>query len=189
VTGRSSVRRILSSEWESVRTLRAEAVEDPDAPIAFLESPAQVAAHSDEFWQERTRRAAESADSAQFVAMDEDADAPAWVGSLTVLIRRPGVIDHLGHTVRTERGDVVGVFVRPSHRGDGTIDRLFAAAEAWAWASGARILSLDVHADNLRAQAAYRRAGFTPTGETFIGSIGPELVMTRALPAQHPAHG
>ena len=189
MTGRSSVRRILASEWRDVRALRIEAVADPDAAIAFLESPAQVAVHSDQFWQERTRRAADSADSAQFVAIDEDADAPAWVGSLTVLIRKPGIVDHLGHTVRTERADIVGVYVRPSHRGDGTIDRLFAAAAAWALAEGARILSLDVHADNLRAQGAYRRAGFTPTGETFTGTIGRELVMTRTLPWDDRAPG
>jgi len=187
VTGRSSVRRILASEWRDVRALRIEAVADPDAGIAFLESPAQVAAHSDEFWRERTRRAAVSADSAQFVAIDGGADAPAWVGSLSVLIRKPGIIDHLGHTVRTERADIVGVYVRPSHRGDGTIDRLFAAAAAWALGEGARILSLDVHADNLRAQGAYRRAGFAPTGETFTGTIGPELVMTRPLLRDAPA--
>ena len=73
--------------------------------------------------------------------------------------------------------------MRPSHRGDGTIDRLLGATAEWAASAGATTLTLDVHADNLRAQGAYRRAGFAPTGETFTGTIGPELVMARALPA------
>jgi RimJ/RimL family protein N-acetyltransferase len=49
-------------------------------------------------------------------------------------------------------------------------------------ALGLTRLSLDVHRENLRAQAAYRRAGFAPTGETFTSVIGPEIVMARPLP-------
>ena len=39
-----------------------------------------------------------------------------------------------------------------------------------------------MHRDNLRAQGAYRRSGFEPTGETLTGPIGPEIVMARQLP-------
>jgi len=171
------VRRILASEWREVRTLRRESVRDPDAAIAFLESPEDVEARDEEFWRARTRRAAEEPDAAQFVAVD----GGDWVASLTVLIRRPGAVDHLGAVVESERADVVGVYVRPTHRGDGTIDRLFAAATEWAMKAGATVLTLDVHRDNLRAQGAYRRAGFAPTGVTFTGTIGPELQMARPL--------
>ena len=40
-------------------------------------------------------------------------------------------------------------------------------------------LALGVHRDNARAQGAYRRAGFAPSGVTFTGSIGPEIEMVR----------
>ena len=49
-------------------------------------------------------------------------------------------------------------------------------------AQGLDRLHLDVHRDNHRAQGAYRRAGFAPTGETLTGPIGPEIVMARPLP-------
>ena len=77
---------------------------------------------------------------------------------------------------------VVGVWVRPDSRGSGAVDALLAAAGVWAGGLGLRRVQLDVHRDNLRAQGAYRRAGFEPTGETFTGPIGPELVMARDLP-------
>lgn len=170
-------RRVREDEWARVRDLRIRAVGDPDAGIAFLSTPEQELAHDDEFWRRRTLHAAIGDEAAQFVA---EADG-RWVGSATVLVRAVGTVDHTGRTVYTARADVVGVYVSPEHRGAGTIDALFDAAAAWVAGLGIRRLTLDVHADNARAQAAYRRNGFVPTGETFTSTIGPEIVMARAL--------
>ena len=172
------VRRIRSDEWQAVRELRVESTSDPDANIAFLETPRQVEARPEQFWRERAELAAESETAAQFVAVVDD----VWVGSLSVLIRATGQTDHLGRFVDDRRADVVGVYVSPAHRGSGAVDLLLAAAADWAGSLGLRRLSLDVHRDNPRAQGAYRRAGFVPTGETFSSSIGPEIVMARPLP-------
>jgi len=173
----AAVRRIRADEWPRVRALRLESTSDPDAAIAFLETPEQVAARTDDFWRDRTVRAAESEVAAQFVA---EADG-AWVGSLSVLIRATGQTDHLGRFVDDRRADAVGVYVNPAYRGTGTVDALFDAAAAWAASQGLTRLTLDVHADNARAQAAYRRNGFTPTGVSFTGPIGPEIEMARPL--------
>ncbi|MBD3940976.1 GNAT family N-acetyltransferase [Microbacterium sp. NEAU-LLC] len=173
----AAVRRIRADEWPRVRALRLESTSDPDAAIAFLETPEQVAARTDEFWRDRTVRAAESDVAAQFVA--ESADA--WVGSMSVLIRATGQTDHVGRFVDDRRADVVGVYVNPAHRGSGAVDALFDAAAAWAASQGLNRLTLDVHADNHRAQAAYRRNGFAPTGVSFTGPIGPEIEMARDL--------
>ena len=179
---RITVRRISSDEWEAVRALRIESTSDPDASIAFLETPEVVAARSDDFWRERAEAAAAGASAAQFVAVvDEE-----WVGSLSVIIRATGQKDALGRFVDDRRADVVGVYVRPSLRGSGAVDLLLAAAAAWVREQGLGRVQLDVHRDNLRAQAAYRRAGFTPTGETFTGPIGSEIVMARLLEASPP---
>ncbi|MFD4957575.1 GNAT family N-acetyltransferase [Microbacterium sp. NPDC058389] len=172
-----AVRRIRADEWPAVRALRLESTSDPDAAIAFLETPEQVAARTDDFWRDRTLRAAESEIAAQFVA---EADG-AWVGSLSVLIRATGQTDHLGRFVDDRRADAVGVYVSPGYRGTGTVDALFDAAAAWVASQGLTRLTLDVHADNARAQAAYRRNGFTPTGVAFTGPIGPEIEMARTL--------
>jgi GNAT superfamily N-acetyltransferase len=146
--------------------------------MAFLESYADTAAHTDDFWRERAQTAATSAIAAQFVAVAEQ----RWIGSLAVLIRATGQADHLGRFTDDRRALVVGVYVRPESRGAGVIDMLLTAAGGWADGMGLRRIELDVHRDNARAQGAYRRAGFQPTGETLSGPIGPEIVMARPLP-------
>jgi RimJ/RimL family protein N-acetyltransferase len=156
--------------------MRAEAVRDPDAAIAFLETPESVDARDDDFWRDRTTRAAESDEGAQFVALSSG----EWIGSLTVLVRRAGGVDHLGRTIESSRADVVGVYVRPSHRGSGVVDALFAAAIDWACARDLATIELDVHVDNARAGAVYRRLGFVETGETTDGPTGREVQMRRS---------
>jgi len=173
-----SVRRVRPEEWQLVRDLRLEATADPDASIAFLEDHDEVATRTDAFWRERTETAAGSETVAQLVA---EVDGAA-VGSLSVLIRATGQQDHLGRFVDDRRAFVVGVWVRPDARGSGAVDLLLATAAEWAAAQGLNRLHLDVHRDNLRAQGAYRRSGFEPTGETLTGPIGPEIVMARPLP-------
>ncbi|GAA1988709.1 GNAT family N-acetyltransferase [Microbacterium pumilum] len=173
-----SVRRIRADEWQAVRRLRLESTADPDAAIAFLERPHEVAERGDDFWRDRAEKAAGSDVAAQYVAVvDEE-----WVGSLSVLVRATGDRDHLGRIVDDRRAFVVGVYVRPVNRGTGAVDLLLAAAAEWAATQGLDRVFLDVHRDNLRAQGAYRRAGFEPTGETLTGPIGPEIVMARPVP-------
>ncbi len=172
-----AVRRVRADEWELVRDLRLRSTADPDAAIAFLESHDEVAARSDDFWRVRTEDAAHSETVAQFVAVVADES----VGSLSVLVRATGQADHFGKIVDDRRASVVGVWVRPESRGSGAVDALLDAAAEWVAALGLRRVQLDVHRDNHRAQGAYRRAGFVPTGETFTGPIGPEIVMARAL--------
>lgn len=171
------VRRIVADEWQRVRQLRLEMVGDPDASIAFLSTREQELAHDDAFWRTRAAGAAAGEDAAQFVAVVAD----EWVGTATVLVRPAGVVDHTGRTVYVSRADVVGVYVRAAHRGTGLVGELLDAAASWAGQHGHTRLTLDVHVDNARAQAAYRRAGFVPTGVTFTGPIGPELEMVRLL--------
>ncbi|MDP3951552.1 GNAT family N-acetyltransferase [Microbacterium sp.] len=171
------VRRVRADEWERVRALRLDAVRDPAAAIAFLHSYEEESAHDDEFWQQRAAGAASGDAVAQFIA-EIDGE---WIGTVSVLRRPAGSIDHHGRPVTSPRGDVVGVFIRPEHRGRGIIDALFDAAAEWAASLGDTGLTLDVHADNARAQAAYRRAGFVDTGVRFTASIGPEIEMAREI--------
>ena len=173
------VRRVRADEWERVRDLRLDAVRDPAAAIAFLHSYEVEAAHPAEFWQDRAANAATGDSVAQFVAERGD----EWIGTVTVIRWKAGDTDHHGRTVSPARGDVVGVYVRPQSRAGGVVDALLGAAADWARGLGDGALALDVHVDNLRAQAAYRRAGYVETGLRFTGSIGPELEMSRALAA------
>jgi RimJ/RimL family protein N-acetyltransferase len=167
MTDAERVRRVRPDEHRRVRELRLAALGDPAASIAFLGTLSAARSQPEEFWRDRTERVASGDGAAQFVALDgED-----WVGSATVLIRGDD----------PARADVVAVYVRPAHRGRGHIDRLLDAAASWAAGHGLGMLHLSVHADNARAQTAYRRAGFAPTGVRFTGPIGPELEFARPL--------
>ena len=170
-------RRIRADEWERVRELRIAAVSDPAASIAFLSTLDEELAHEPQFWRTRAANAASGDEAAQFIA-EIDGE---WIGTATVLVRPTGTTDHTGRTVYIARADVVGVFVREGHRGAGVIDALLDAAADWTVSLGYTRLTLDVHTANARAQAAYRRSGFVPTGVTFTGPIGPELEMARSL--------
>ncbi|MFE9454785.1 GNAT family N-acetyltransferase [Streptomyces sp. NPDC006739] len=156
------VRAIRPEEWPTVKELRLLALRDPVAHLAFLESYEEAEARPDSFWQERaTSSAAKGAGARQFIA--EAADG-TWAGSVTVLIEEAGTKDWAGHLVERRQGHVVGVFVRPEHRGNGLIGALFDAGVAWAWERGAERVRLLVHEDNGRAQGAYRKVGFSPSG-------------------------
>ncbi|MFF0386338.1 GNAT family N-acetyltransferase [Streptomyces sp. NPDC004286] len=152
------VRGVREEEWGDVKRLRLDALRDPVAHLAFLETYEDAAARPDSFWRER---AAGKPGVRQFVAESADGE---WAGTVTVLLEEAGGTDWAGYAVERRQGHVVGVFVRPEHRGNGLIQELLDAGVAWAWEQEAERVRLFVHADNPRAQGAYLRAGFKPTG-------------------------
>ncbi|WP_225824706.1 GNAT family N-acetyltransferase [Streptomyces naphthomycinicus] len=156
------VRAIRPDEWERVKQLRLDALRDPVAHLAFLEVYEEAAARPDVFWQDRAVGSGEGSTTAlQFVAEAPDG---TWAGSVTVLMEEAGTEDWAGSPVERRQGHVVGVFVRPEHRGNGLIEALFEAGVAWAWERAAERVRLFVHKDNARARAAYRKVGFEPSG-------------------------
>ncbi|MGW6057318.1 GNAT family N-acetyltransferase [Streptomyces sp. NPDC055189] len=161
---RPAARPIRAHEWPEVKNLRLMALQDPAAPIAFLDTYEQAAAQPDSFWQERAEGASGGTRVRQFVTEDR---AGAWSGTVTVLVEDAGSDDVFGGTVQERQAHLVGVFVRPEHRGSGAIDALFEAAVEWAWsvAEVARV-RLYVHEDNARAEGFYRRYGFVRSGKT-----------------------
>ncbi|MFD5631427.1 GNAT family N-acetyltransferase [Streptomyces sp. NPDC127072] len=177
------IRSIRSDEWAEVRELRLAALRDPVAHIAFLETYEEAAARPEGFWRERAAGAAQgAAERRQFVAVGEDG---VWGGSVTVLVEEAGSRDFFGGVVERRQGHLVGVYVRPEHRGSGAgvTGALFDAALEWAWESGLGRLRLFVHEKNSRAEAFYRKAGFVPTGVSVTGDTGErelEYVISRA---------
>ncbi|MFJ5534651.1 GNAT family N-acetyltransferase [Streptomyces sp. NPDC093261] len=158
------IRSIRPDEWPAVKELRLAALRDPVAHLAFLETFEQASAKPDTFWQERAANAAEGAPEAQQI-IAESTDG-RWVGTLTVLVEEAGTKDWAGLPVERRQGHVVGVFVRPEHRGSGLTGALFDAGLEWAWARGAERVRLIVHEDNARARALYHKVGFVPSGVT-----------------------
>lgn len=177
MTETPAVRRVRLSDAARVRSIRLEALADPVADIAYLETRAQAESRPDAYWQERTAGAALSGSAAQFIA-EAGRD---WVGTVAVLIPEVGSEDYFGRVAVEGRALVVAVYVRASHRGRGILDALMDAAAEWATSSGQREIALDVHEDNTRARRAYARLGFSPTGVISGGPNGDELEMVRAL--------
>jgi GNAT superfamily N-acetyltransferase len=168
---------VLAGDGDRLRMLRLEALDDPAAGIAFLETHAQAAARPARFWEERAVGAALSGSTAQFIAEV----GPSWVGTVTVLIPEPGTPDYFGRLRPEGTALAVAVYVSPRHRSRGVLEDLFSVAGDWAAARGCDQLLLDVHQDNARARAAYARLGFVPTGGTIDGQNGRELEMRMPL--------
>lgn len=157
---------ITEADWRQVRDLRLQAL--ADTPYAYLETFVHAVGQTEDDWRERARRS-EGPDQVGFAAVDGD----RWVGTMRAVL-----ID----------GDPVlqSVFVAPSHRGRaaGVADALLDAIETWVLDRGFTELFLDVHEDNARAQALYRRRGYEATGRRQPYPLNPtqqELQMRRAL--------
>ncbi|MET7981669.1 MULTISPECIES: GNAT family N-acetyltransferase [unclassified Streptomyces] len=178
------MRSIRSDEWRQVKELRLDALRDPVAHLAFLETYEKAVAEPDGFWQDRASGAAVGATARQqIVAVGGDG---VWAGSVTVLVEQAGVPDAFGEVPERSQAHLVGVYVRPEYRGSeaGVTLGLFDAALAWSWEAGLERVRLFVHEKNGRAEAFYRKAGFLPTGETTpmpgdTGQLELEFAITR----------
>ncbi|MGW8890035.1 GNAT family N-acetyltransferase [Streptomyces sp. NPDC055749] len=160
------IRALRAEEWASAREIRLAALQDPAAPVAFLETYETALGRPDAFWQERTAGAAAGTAGRQFIAEAPDG---TWVGTVSVLIERPDGDTRFGAAAEVDQAHLVGVFVRPEVRGSGVTEALFRAAVDWARSlSDPRIerIRLYVHESNPRAAAFYRRFGFVPSGQT-----------------------
>ncbi|MEU9148653.1 GNAT family N-acetyltransferase [Streptomyces sp. NPDC048349] len=158
------IRPVRGDEWKKVKELRIAALNDPAAPVAFLETVEEAEGRSDEFWQGRAEGGSHGRAARQFVA---EGPGGEWVGSVTVLVEESGTTDIFDRVIEQDQGHLVGVFVRPDQRGTGLTERLFEAALEWVWSLEAPALErarLFVHEDNARAAGFYRRFGFEATG-------------------------
>lgn len=155
------IREVRVEEWPAVKELRLDALRDPLAPIAFLETYEQARDQPDDFWKDRTARGAEGGPHRQFVAEVPLGD---WAGTVTVLVEEPGAVDFSGRRIERRQAHIVGVFVRKAYRGGTVAQELFRAAVGWGLAQeGVSRVRLFVHEENGRAEAFYRKAGFART--------------------------
>lgn len=143
------VRAVRADDWQRLKELRLKALADPVAAVAFLEQYEEAVAYPDSVWR---RRAADGEGHGDRATLVGEADDGLLCGKLTVL-------------VEGDRTQLVGVYMRPEHRGTGLAAQLFEAAVEWSWAcSAVERVRLYVHEDNHRAEAFYRRRGFRRTG-------------------------
>lgn len=138
-----TVRELAADEWEIFKTLRLRALqEDPEAFVASYEEESQ---HSDEEWQER---------------MSHATRIGAQQGSEWVALASVGDEDTRDDD---DLGEVYGIWVTPSLRGEGVARRLMEHAELVGRNAGYSHLAYWVNTDNGRAVAFASSIGYRPT--------------------------
>ncbi|MGW9078364.1 GNAT family N-acetyltransferase [Streptomyces kronopolitis] len=151
------IRPVKAAEWQRLRELRLAALADPIARVAFNETLEEATGRPDELWQRRAACSEQGAAPLTFIG--EAADGQ-WGGMVVVLVETD---EEMPQT------HLVGVYVRPEHRGTGLARELFRAALAWSWQLTEPVVErvrLWVHEENGHAEAFYRALGFVETGRT-----------------------
>ena len=141
----AEIRRIGPDDWRAVRHLRLAAL--AETPTAYCERWADAAALEDDAWRARAARGSDHGDSFQVMA---------WDGARPLATATGFVEDGVAW--------LVAVHVAPDVRGSGLLEQLVERVVAWARTQSVPAMHLEVHEDNPRAAAAYRRLGFAETG-------------------------
>lgn len=179
------IRPLRSDEWRESRDLQLRALQDADAAVAFFETHDQALAKPEDEWRNWAAIAGTAAQGSPFV---RDFVAVTlfgeWVATSTVLIRMAGDPELGGGEVDSDRGDFMGVWIDPHHRGQGLLPRLMGTAMTWLSGIGVSRAALWVHEENDRAQRAFERVGFEPTGLRVQESKGPEIQLARRTSQQ-----
>jgi ribosomal protein S18 acetylase RimI-like enzyme len=157
------IRPLQPGDWAALREARLAAL--AESPGAFFSTLEAEQAFDEQEWR---RRLAHDAYFGAWAAGPE----PGLTGMVAAFPeRRPD-----GQDARPAAGDatwhLVAMWVSPARRGQGIADRLVAAVCDLARAEGAARVALWVADANHRAQAAYRRLGFRPSGERGILRAG-----------------
>ncbi|MEU8539788.1 GNAT family N-acetyltransferase [Streptomyces sp. NPDC048717] len=153
-----TLHRVRPEDWPAYREIRLAMLRD--TPLAYLETVEDALGHPESEWRFRTTRAASPGNIGVAVVAADG----TWIGVMNGFLPAP------------DTAKLVGVWLRPDHRGPGAAPAGAAGGpgpaalmlgEIVRWAreeTGAERLTLLVHEDNHRALAFYRRSGFVPTG-------------------------
>lgn len=142
-----TIRALAGDDAEAFKALRLKAIQD--APTAIWPTHNEEAARTLDETRNRIRTTEHQVMFGAFAG-------PTLIG-IAGLRREPLV--QVAH-----KAVLWGVFVDPEHRRGGIAGRLLDAAIAHARAARVRQIQLCVNAENPRAQALYRNAGFETFG-------------------------
>lgn len=141
------IRRMHEDDWQELRPIRLEALQE--APLAFGSTYAREVAFTEADWRGRL-----GPTSVTFLAYAPDPDLPPiGIAGGYLPDWTPGAVE------------LVGMWVRPSARGQGVADLLVEAVIGWAREIRAADVRLWLAEGNTPAQRLYARLGFAETGE------------------------
>lgn len=146
--GRPEVRQIRWHEWERLRSIRLEALND--TPDAYTETLPEAEAYPDSVWQVRATDGEVGNDQITMIAVDGHDTVGMAVGLLRPLMRSDVV-------------PIVSVYVSGRARRSGIGFALMEGVEDWARSKDARGTSLWVVEDNTRAWRFYESLGYVAT--------------------------
>jgi len=128
---------------------------------------------------------------------------PAWLRTAAVLLGfklriqtpatppkpRPPILGFAGMWLMVEEAHLVTIAVDPVHRRKGLGELLLVAMLEWADQLGARVMTLEVRASNLGAQALYRKYGFSTQGlrKHYYSDNGEDALLMTTEPLTSPA--
>lgn len=179
------IRPLRAAEWRESRDLQLRALQDADAAVAFFETYDDALTKPETEWRNWA-----------LVAGADNPDPPfvrdfvgvtlfgEWVAVCTVLIRMAGDPELGGGEVDQDRGDFLGVWIDPNHRGQGLFQKMLEESMSWLGGMGVQQLAAWIHEDNLRAHRAFESLGFEQTGLRVVESKGPEIQLARAVPGR-----
>ncbi len=136
---------MAASEWEKLRALRLEALQD--SPRSYGSTYAREVLVTEAEWRERAVAGAAGIETVAFAAVTDD----KWVGMARGYLELPAA--HL-----------IAVYVTPAWRRRGLAAALSAAVVAWARERGAIEICLSVSDWNTGARRVYQALGFVATG-------------------------
>ncbi|QFG69975.1 GNAT family N-acetyltransferase [Ornithinimicrobium pratense] len=176
------IRPVRAEEWRESRDLQLRALQDEDAAVAFFETYDEALVKPEEEWRNWAKMAGSDAEGTPFI---RDFVAVTlfgeWVATSTLLIRMAGDPELGGGTVETDRGEFIGVWIDPQHRGQGLFTRLVEAGMSWLADNAISRSALWVHEENGRARRAFEGVGFERTGLRVVESKGPEIQLGRPV--------
>ena len=142
----TEVRAIRPEEGDLLKAVRLAALRN--APGAFLETEAEVAADEDEVWA--TRAAASTGDGDQLILLALADGRPVGMA---------GIAREIGQR-RRHRATLWGVWLDPAHRGRGVGRQLVSSALDWAREREVRAVYLEVVENEDPSWSLYGRLGF-----------------------------
>ncbi len=138
-----NIRRLQASEATVYRDLRLEALRE--SPEAFATSYESALGRDDASWAAQADSSAQGSDRATFIIFD---DAPVGLAALYRLPKTPLV------------GELLQMWIAPSHRGCGVAAELLDHVFQWAALHEFTSVKAEVTWGNVRALRFYERQGF-----------------------------
>jgi ribosomal protein S18 acetylase RimI-like enzyme len=151
----ADVRRLTVADAAVLHAARIEAL--TEAPYAFASTLERELRHTEQTWRDRL-----ASDRSIYFGLVSGGRLAAMAAGLV-----PGFFEEISgeQPPAHQAWHLVSMWVSPELRGQGIADALIAAVCDAALARGGTAMELWVTGVNHRAEAFYRRAGFTPTGD------------------------